>query len=144
VVSSVLLGGSAAISALTGINGNSALLRAIFYRDSLCLLHSVRGAVCISVLSDTHCLTDSLTFRWLLPASVAAYTLRGGLRATILTDYLHTAIILIVILMFWFSVYVTGNKIGSPDAMYNLLQAAQVRNHNAPTKDNSYVTIRSL
>jgi Na+/proline symporter len=144
VVSSVLLGGSAAISALTGINGDSALLRAIFYRDSLCLLHSVWGAVCISVLCDTHCLTDNLTLRWLLPASVAAYTLRGGLRATILTDYLHTAIILIVILMFWFSVYVTGNKNGSPDAMYNLLQAAQVRNHNAPTKDNSYVTIRSL
>lgn len=81
---------------------------------------------------------------WLLPASVAAYTLRGGLRATILTDYLHTAIILIVVLMFWFAVYATGDKIGSPDKMYQLLQAAQTRNHDAPTRENSYVTIRSL
>jgi Na+/proline symporter len=27
---------------------------------------------------------------WLLPMSVTAYTLRGGLRATILTDYVST------------------------------------------------------
>ncbi|KZP03885.1 Na+/solute symporter [Athelia psychrophila] len=106
VVSSVLLGGSAAISALTGIN--------------------IYGAL------------------WLLPASVAAYTLRGGLRATILTDYLHTAVILIVVLMFWFAVYTSGDQIGSPDKMYNLLLAAQARNNDAPTLDHSYVTIRSL
>jgi len=53
VVSSVLLGGSAAISALTGINGNSPWLRAIFYHDSLCLLRSVRGAVCMFYMTRT-------------------------------------------------------------------------------------------
>lgn len=86
-----------------------------------------------------------LTFiRWLLPTSVAAYTLHGGLRVIILTDYLHNAIILIVVLMFWSSVYVTDDSIESPDKMYSLLLAAQMRNADAPTLDNSYVTIRSL
>ncbi|KAF7973578.1 hypothetical protein HWV62_14858 [Athelia sp. TMB] len=106
----------------------------------------------LSFMSMAHCkefprhLVTMLicVIRWLLPASVAAYTLRGGLRATILTDYLHTAIILIVVLMFWFSVYASGDKIGSPDKMYALLQAAQARNNDAPTLDHSYVTIRSL
>lgn len=49
VVSSILIGGAAAINALTGMSVYASL--------------------------------------WLLPASVTAYTLRGGLRATILTDY---------------------------------------------------------
>lgn len=82
--------------------------------------------------------------RWLLPLAVAAYTIRGGLRATILTDYIHTAIILIVVLMFWFSTYASGSQIGSPDRMFQLLLQAQQRNGDAPTKENSYVTIQSL
>ena len=49
VVSSILIGGAAAIESLTGMSVYASL--------------------------------------WLLPVSVAAYTVRGGLRATILTDY---------------------------------------------------------
>jgi Na+/proline symporter len=52
VVSSILIGGAAAINSLTGMNVYASL--------------------------------------WLLPMSVTAYTLRGGLRATILTDYVST------------------------------------------------------
>lgn len=70
--------------------------------------------------------------------------MRGGLRATILTDYLHTAIILILVLMFWFATYASGNQVGSPDRMFQLLQEAQLRNDDAPTKDHSYVTVQSL
>lgn len=51
VVSSILIGGAAAINSLTGMSIYAGL--------------------------------------WLLPLSVAAYTLRGGLRATILTDYVR-------------------------------------------------------
>ncbi|KAF3761228.1 hypothetical protein M406DRAFT_65726 [Cryphonectria parasitica EP155] len=107
VVSSILIGGAAAINSLTGMNVYAGL--------------------------------------WLLPVSVAAYTLRGGLRATILTDYVHTAIILIVIFVFWFKVYATGNQIGSPGAMWDMLiEAAKRNNFSAPTQDGSYLTIRSL
>jgi len=54
VVSSILIGGAAAINSLTGMNVYASL--------------------------------------WLLPMSVTAYTLRGGLRATILTDYVSTRV----------------------------------------------------
>lgn len=52
--------------------------------------------------------------------------------------------ILIVLLIFWFSVFASGSQIGSPSKMYDLLEAAQARNNDAPTKGHSYVTIRSL
>ncbi|TVY49185.1 putative urea active transporter 1 [Lachnellula cervina] len=107
VVSSILIGGAAAINSLTGMNVYASL--------------------------------------WLLPLGVSVYTIRGGLRATILTDYIHTAIILIVILFFWFKVYASGTQIGSPGKMWDLLIAAAQRNdYSAPTKDGSYLTIRSL
>jgi len=51
VVSSILIGGAAAVNSLTGMNIYASL--------------------------------------WLFPFSVAAYTMRGGLRATILTDYVR-------------------------------------------------------
>ncbi|KAG9525974.1 sodium symporter family protein, partial [Aureobasidium melanogenum] len=107
VVSSILIGGAAAINALTGMSVYASL--------------------------------------WLLPASVTAYTLRGGLRATILTDYVHTAIILIIIFVLWFKVYATGDQIGSPGKMWDLLNAAAKRNdYSAPTEGGTYLTIRSL
>ncbi|KAK0124215.1 hypothetical protein ONS95_009193 [Cadophora gregata] len=107
VVSSILIGGAAAIESLTGMSVYASL--------------------------------------WLLPLSVSAYTIRGGLRATILTDYIHTAIILIIILMFWFKVYASGDQIGSPGKMWDLLiEAAKRNNYSAPTKDGSYLTIRSI
>ncbi|THW12977.1 sodium symporter family protein [Aureobasidium pullulans] len=107
VVSSILIGGAAAINSLTGMSVYASL--------------------------------------WLLPMSVTAYTLRGGLRATILTDYVHTAIILIIIFVFWFKVYATGDQIGSPAKMWDLLHEAAARNdYSAPTKDGSYLTVRSL
>jgi Na+/proline symporter len=57
---------------------------------------------------------------------------------------IHTAVILILIIFFWFKVY-AGGAIGSPGAMYDLLVAAQVRNDfSAPTKEGSYLTVRSL
>jgi Na+/proline symporter len=52
---------------------------------------------------------------------------------------------LIVILIFWFKVYATGNQSGSPGKMWDLLiEAAKRNNYSAPTKDGSYLTIRSL
>jgi Na+/pantothenate symporter len=56
VVSSILIGGAAAINSLTGMSVYASL--------------------------------------WLLPLSVSAYTMRGGLRATILTDYVSFILLL--------------------------------------------------
>jgi Na+/proline symporter len=57
VISSILIGGAAAINSLTGMSVYASL--------------------------------------WLLPLSVSAYTIRGGLRATILTDYVSLTIHLV-------------------------------------------------
>ena len=58
VVSSILIGGAAAINSLTGMSVYASL--------------------------------------WLLPLSVSAYTIRGGLRATILTDYVSFVLLLMI------------------------------------------------
>jgi hypothetical protein len=58
---------------------------------------------------------------------------------------LHTAMILVIIFVFWFKVYDTGDQIGTPAKMWDLLHEAAKRNdYSAPTKDGSYSTIRSL
>jgi Na+/proline symporter len=37
---------------------------------------------------------------FLLPVGVVMYTIAGGIKATFLTDYVHTVMILIIILIF--------------------------------------------
>ncbi|EST05562.1 Sodium/solute symporter [Kalmanozyma brasiliensis GHG001] len=91
--------------------------------------------VCSSVLLGGAAAINSITGMntyaalFLLPASVVAYTLRGGLRSTILADYLHTVIIFIILFILWLRAYATFPEIGSPAAMYDLLVRAQ-RNIN--------------
>jgi len=106
VTAMLLLGGSAVVHALTGVN----------------------------VIASC----------FLLPLGVLVYTLFGGLKATFLTDYVHTSVIYIIILSFLFTVYGTSDVIGSPGRMWELLVEASEKN---PVKDNaggSYVTMSSL
>ena len=74
---------------------------------------------------------------------VVIYTLTGGIKATILTDYVHTIIIYVMILTGLFVVYTRTTLIGSPDAMFELLKAAAQR---APVSGNAggeYLTMSS-
>ena len=74
---------------------------------------------------------------------VVIYTLTGGIKATILTDYAHTIIIYAMILTGLFVVYTQTTLIGSPDAMFELLRAAAQR---APVSGNAggeYLTMSS-
>ncbi|SPN99956.1 probable DUR3 - Urea permease [Cephalotrichum gorgonifer] len=80
---------------------------------------------------------------FLLPLGVTMYTLIGGLKATLLTDYLHTLMMFVIILLFSFTVYATSDIIGSPSKMYDLLVQAS-RDHPVDgNKDGSYLTMRS-
>ncbi|MCJ1287409.1 hypothetical protein MMC26_006758 [Xylographa opegraphella] len=86
---------------------------------------------------------NDLAAVWLLPVGVVIYTLTGGIKATILTDYVHTIIIYVMILTGLFVVYCRSNLIGSPGVMYDLLRAAAQR---APVPGNSggeYLTMSS-
>ena len=57
---------------------------------------------------------------FLLPVGVVMYTLFGGIKATFLTDYIHTFTILIIIFIFAFTAYRTSPILGSPGAIWEL------------------------
>ncbi len=62
----------------------------------------------------------------LTPLGVVVYTLHGGIKATFVSDYLHTALIFAIIVTFGFTVYGTSDLIGSPDAMFDMLKSAAI------------------
>ncbi|CEQ41433.1 SPOSA6832_03140 [Sporobolomyces salmonicolor] len=82
----------------------------------------------------------------LVPLGVIVYVLIGGLRASILADYIHTAFLFAIILTFQFcsfDVYTTSDKIGSPRKMYDLLLQAGQDYPIDGNLDGSYLTFRS-
>ncbi|CAG8464056.1 121_t:CDS:2 [Diversispora eburnea] len=106
VTAMLLLGGSAVVNSLTGVN----IIACCF----------------------------------LLPLGVLVYTLFGGIKATFLTDYVHTTVIFIIILSFVFTVYGTSDVIGSPGKMYDLLVEASNKDPVEDNEQGSYVTMASL
>lgn len=87
VTAMLLLGGSAVVNALTGVN---------IYAAS-----------------------------FLIPLGVIVYTLAGGLKATFLASYIHSAIVHVALVIFVFLVYVASSKLGSPSVVYkHLLEVA--------------------
>mmetsp|Transcript_13022 Transcript_13022/g.45173 ORF Transcript_13022/g.45173 Transcript_13022/m.45173 type:complete len:771 (+) Transcript_13022:55-2367(+) len=60
---------------------------------------------------------------FLIPVFVIPYTMAGGLKATFLASYLHTAIIFVVLCIFVFTVYASDETLGSADNVYKHLQA---------------------
>ncbi|KAI9007402.1 hypothetical protein BC832DRAFT_614577 [Gaertneriomyces semiglobifer] len=67
-----------------------------------------------------------------------------GLKATFLTDYIHTVFIYAIILVFGFTVYATNDLVGSPSRMYDLLKVAAERHPVEDNADGSYLTMSSV
>lgn len=86
--------------------------------SSLLLLGGSQG---FSETTGMHVIAAS----FLLPMGVCLYTLFGGLKATFLSDWIHTVIIYIIICVSCFSIYASSNLIGSPGMMWDLLQQVQ-------------------
>ncbi|KAF2015853.1 urea active transporter-like protein [Aaosphaeria arxii CBS 175.79] len=80
---------------------------------------------------------------FLLPLGVIIYTMFGGIKATFLTDYVHTVILLVIILTFAFTTYATGSRLGSPRVVYDLLTEAAAANPVEGNAHGSYLTLRS-
>lgn len=80
---------------------------------------------------------------FLLPVGVVLYTIFGGIKATFLTDYVHTVVILIIIFVFAFSTYATNNVLGSPRKVYDLLVQAAKDHPVDGNAGGSYLTMRS-
>jgi urea-proton symporter len=81
--------------------------------------------------------------QYLLPVGVVAYTLVGGLKATILTDWIHTFILLIIIILFSLTAYASSDALGSPSAVYDLLVKAAQLHPVDGNAEGSYLTMRS-
>ncbi|KAG4424146.1 hypothetical protein IFR04_002700 [Cadophora malorum] len=80
---------------------------------------------------------------FLLPLGVVMYTMFGGIKATFLTDWVHTFILLIIILIFAFTTYATSDILGSPQAVFDLLVEATARHPVEGNAGGSYLTMRS-
>ncbi|KAK5000873.1 urea active transporter [Elasticomyces elasticus] len=80
---------------------------------------------------------------FLLPVGVVLYTIFGGIKATFLTDYVHTLMILIILFIFAFTTYTTNNILGSPSKVYDLLVQAAKDHPVAGNANGSYLTMRS-
>ncbi|KAK4696844.1 urea-proton symporter, partial [Lecanoromycetidae sp. Uapishka_2] len=80
---------------------------------------------------------------FLLPIGVVLYTMFGGIKATFLTDYVHTVMIFIIIFVFAFTAYATNDVLGSPKRVYELLVKAAEAHPVAGNAGGSYLTMRS-
>lgn len=80
---------------------------------------------------------------FLLPVGVVIYTMAGGIKATFLTDYIHTVIILVIIFIFAFSAYATNEVVGSPARVWDLLVEASARHPVKGNAEGSYLTMQS-
>ena len=80
---------------------------------------------------------------FLLPVGVVIYTMFGGIKATFLTDYVHTVVILVIILIFALTAYATNADLGSPGKVYDLLVEAAKMHPVEGNAEGSYLTMRS-
>ncbi|KAH8681880.1 hypothetical protein BX600DRAFT_375571, partial [Xylariales sp. PMI_506] len=88
-----------------------------------------------------------VAMNYLIPFGVVVYTYLGGLKSTILSDYLHTIIIYVILLVCMFKVMAVESLpvLGSPGALWDLLQspAAMSTGGAIGAKDGSYLTMQS-
>ncbi|KAL1854563.1 urea active transporter [Paecilomyces lecythidis] len=97
------------------------------------------GSAVMTALTGVHTAAGC----FLLPIGVVLYTLFGGIKATFVTDYIHTIFIVVIIFVFAFSAYATSSKLGSPSAVYDALVEASSRRPVEGNAEGSYLTMRS-
>lgn len=62
---------------------------------------------------------------FLLPLNVIVYTALGGLKATFISDWVHTVIIYLILIVSVYTTYCSSSLIGSPGKMWDLLKEIQ-------------------
>ncbi|GLB22510.1 hypothetical protein AtubIFM61612_003078 [Aspergillus tubingensis] len=113
---------------------------------TLCLINNVfacanmllGAAAVITAITGMHIIAAT----FLLPVGVTVYTFVGGIKATFLTDYFHTAIILIIACYLSIKAF-TFEEVGSFGKLYELVQAAAQRHPVSGNQDGTYLTMTS-
>ncbi|KAI3321582.1 Na+/solute symporter [Xylariaceae sp. AK1471] len=103
------------------------------------LMLVVGGSATVSALTGMH----TIAAIYLLPVGVIAYTMVGGLKATILTDWIHTFFLLIIIIIFALTAYASSGVLGSPSAVFDRLVEAAAAHPVDGNAQGSYLTMRS-
>jgi SSS family transporter len=80
---------------------------------------------------------------FLIPVGVIIYTFFGGLKATFFADYLNTAFIFLVILVFVTAIYFASPHIGGISGMFDKLTAAASLNPVPGNSAGAYLTMAS-
>ncbi|KAK8164758.1 urea active transporter [Phyllosticta citrichinensis] len=97
------------------------------------------GSAVVTALTGMH----TVAACFLLPIGVVLYTMFGGIKATFLTDYAHTVVILVIIVLFAFTTYANSSLLGSPGRVYDLLVEAAERHPVEGNVEGSYLTMSS-
>ncbi|CAL5874321.1 uncharacterized protein PFLUO_LOCUS8617 [Penicillium psychrofluorescens] len=112
----------------------------------LCLINNIfacanmllGAAAVISAMSGMHIIAAT----FLLPVGVTVYTFVGGIKATFLTDYFHTAVIVIVACYFSIKAF-TSPQVGSVGNLFELVKSAAERHPVVGNQDGTYLTMTS-
>ncbi|KAL4916121.1 Sodium:solute symporter family-domain-containing protein [Aspergillus aurantiobrunneus] len=112
----------------------------------LCLVNNIfasanmllGASAVISALTGMHIIAAT----FLLPVGVTVYTFVGGIKATFLTDYFHTTVILIIACYFSVKAF-ESDQVDSIGNLYELLKAAAQRHPVSGNQAGSYLTMTS-
>ncbi|CRG90864.1 putative urea active transporter 1 [Talaromyces islandicus] len=112
----------------------------------LCLVNNIFA--CANMLLGASAVISAMTgmhviaATFLLPLGVSLYTFVGGIKATFLTDYFHTVVI--VLIACYFSIKaITYNEVGSIGQLYDLVRAASARSPVSGNVQGTYLTMTS-
>ncbi|KAI1500810.1 Sodium:solute symporter family-domain-containing protein [Biscogniauxia marginata] len=103
-----------------------------------CASMILTGSQLIYGVSGMHFVAATL----LIPLGVVLYTAVGGLKATFLTDYLHTLVALILIIYFTFAT-LTHDAVGGLGGLYDKVMATASENFIAGNYEGSLLTMKS-
>lgn len=81
---------------------------------------------------------------FLIPIGVIVYTIFGGLKATFFADYLNTAFIFCIVLIFVFAIYFINPEIDGIEGMYQKLTDIALINPVEGNSQGSYLTLASI
>ncbi|KAI1213287.1 Sodium:solute symporter family-domain-containing protein [Annulohypoxylon truncatum] len=103
-----------------------------------CASMILTGSQLIYGISGMHFVAATI----LIPLGVVLYTAVGGLKATFLTDYLHTTIALILIMYFTLSI-LTHEAVGGLGGLYDKVMATAAENYIPGNYQGSLLTMKS-